>query len=68
MLFPLNVEESCFESFGSLRSVALLLAAKYFKFSCQLCRLSRQGKPGQVKANLIDFPSGLEIVNDTSIR
>ena len=29
MLFPLNVEESCFESFGSLRSVAHLTAAKY---------------------------------------
>ena len=32
---------------------------------CQLCRLSRQGKPGQVNANLIDFSSGLEIENDT---
>ena len=65
MLFPLNVEESRFESFGSLRSVAHLSAAKYFKISCRLCRLSRQGKPGQVNANLIDFSSGLEIENDT---
>ena len=68
MLFPLNVEESCFESFGSLRPAfcSPFSAAKYFKISCRLCRLSRQGKPGdQVNANLIDFSPCLEIENDT---
>ena len=29
MLFPLNVEESCFKSLGVLRSLAHLSAAKY---------------------------------------
>ena len=33
MLFPWNVEESCFESFGSLRSVAHLTAAEYLNKS-----------------------------------
>ena len=60
-----SIERRGIVFFGSLRSVAHLFAAKYFKISCQLCRHSRQGKPGQVNANLIDFSSGLEIENDT---